>query len=513
MSNVSRSRFANSAKNVVFSMAAQILTIVLNVFGRRVFVQVLDAEYLGISTAFSSILSILTLAELGVGSAIIYSLYKPIAVNDTEQIKSLMRLYRNTYWVIGTLIITLGVCLIPFLDFFVEEMPDIPHITLIYVMLVLQAGITYFFSYKTSFLTATQQSYILQKYDMVATTTQLVLQMGVLLLWGDYFAYLGLGILCPFVKNAYASLRIDKMYPFLKEKSKKLSKEATAPIKKNILAMFIYKVCQKLSTTIDTLLISKMLGVTEVAIYSNYHLIINYSDILFNNVLGTIKPSIGNLMTTDDLKKKQDFFSVLQMLYYWVGTYLAVGLVVLFNPLIRLWLGADYLFPHSIVIALVVSITLTNFQRPCSMMRDANGLFWYGKSRPLFMAIINLCSSIYLVSKVGTIGVVIGTALSKLLTVVWYDAYIVYKHTLKTGLGKYFVKYALHWLLLAALSLVCNWLFVWIGMDGIGGFIVGFVMVTVVVNGAFLALFARSREFKYLLQMGKGVLKKLLKRK
>ena len=513
MSNISRSRFANSAKNVMFSLASQLLTIVLNIIGRRVFVQVLDAEYLGVSTAFSSILSILALAELGVGSAIIYSLYKPIAVNDTEQIKSLMRLYRNTYWAIGTLIITAGLCLIPFLDFFVEEMPDIPHVTLIYIMLVLQTGITYFFSYKTSFLTATQQSYILQKYNMASTVIQLVLQIAVLLLWGNYFAYLALGIFCPFAKNACASMHIDRMYPFLKEKAQKLSKEATTPIKKNILALFVYKVCQKLSTTIDTLLISKMLGVTEVAIYSNYHLIINYSDMLFISVLGAITPSIGNLMTTDNVKKKQEFFSILQLLYYWVSTYLAVGLVVLFNPLIEIWLGADYLFSHSVVIALVISITLTNFQRPCSLLRDANGLFWYGKFRPLAMAIINLCISVFLVTRVGAIGVVIGTAASKLLTVVWYDAYIVYKHTLKTGLGKYFVKYALHWVLLGVLALLCNWLYVLIGIDGIGGLIIGFVLVTVIVNGAFLALFGRSTEFKYLLQMGKSVLKKLLKRK
>lgn len=513
MSNVSKSRFANSARNMTFSLAYQMLTILLSIFGRRIFVEVLNAQYLGISTAFSSILSILALAELGVGSAIIYSLYKPIAESDTEKIKSLMRLYRTTYWWIGTLITVVGVGLLPFLDFFVEEMPDIPHISWIYIMLVLQSSITYFFSYKTSFLTATQQSYILQKYNIVTTVSQLVLQNAVLLLWGNYMLYLGLGILCPLVKNVCATIQIDRMYPFLREKANKLTKEDTAPIKKNILALFIYKICQKLSTTIDTLLISKMLGVKEVAIYSNYHLIISYSDMLFISVLGTVTPSIGNLMATDDLKKKQDFFAVLQMLYYWIGTYLAVGLVVLFNPLIELWLGTEYLFPHSIVIALVISITLTNFQRPCSLLRDANGLFWYGKFRPLAMAIINLCVSIYLVARVGAIGVVIGTAISKILTFVWYDAYIVYKHTLKTGLGKYFLKYIFHWLLLAVLALLCNWLYGLMRLTGIVGFAAGFAMVTLVVNGVFLLLFGRTEQFRYLWNMATSLFGKIFKRK
>ena len=275
MSKISRSRFANSAKNMVFSLAAQMVTIILNIISRRVFVDALSKEYLGISTAFSSILTVLALAELGVGSAIIYSMYKPIAENDQEKIKSLMRLYRQVYCIVGSLIIGVGAALTPFLHLFVEEMPDIPHISIIYLMLVLQSGVTYFFSYKTSFLTATQQSHIIQKYDMATAFIQITLQIVVLQTLGDYFLYLAIGIVCPFIKNVIATMHIDRMYPFLRQKAQRLDPEETGKIKKNVLALFIYKICQKLSTTIDTLLISKMLGVTEVAIYSNYHLIIS----------------------------------------------------------------------------------------------------------------------------------------------------------------------------------------------------------------------------------------------
>lgn len=511
MSNVSQSRFANSAKNMLFSTFAQVLTIVLNIIGRRVFVDVLSAEYLGISTAFSSILTVLALAELGVGSAIIYSLYKPIAEHDEAKIRSLMRLYKQVYCCVGALILVAGGALTPFLHLFVEEMPDIAGVQWIYLMLVAQTGVTYFFSYKTSFLTATQQSHILHKYDMVTAVVQIGLQILALLLTGNYFLYLGIGIICPFTKNVLATIQIDRMYPFLRQKATQLSKEETGKIKKNVLALFIYKVCQKLSTTIDTLLISKMLGVTEVAIYSNYHLIISYSDLLFINVLGAVTPSVGNLMATEDTGKKRAFFSALQMVYYWVSTYLAVGLIVMFNPLIELWLGESYLFDQSIVVALAVSITLTNFQRPCSLVRDANGLFWYGKFRPLAMALINLGVSIYLVSQVGTIGVVIGTCISKLATFVWYDPYIVYKHTLKEGLKNYFLKYVMQWLLLAALALVCFYLYSWMALDGLLGFVVGVVLVTVIVNGVFLALYFRTPEFKYVKQMAGKVLGKFLK--
>jgi len=396
----------------------------------------------------------------------------------------------------------------PFLDVFVEEMPQIPGIQWIYLMLVVQSGSTYFFSYKTSFLNATQQSYINRKYEMAASVAQISAQIAILLLWGNYYLYLAIGIVCPFLKNIFATRQVDRMYPFLKGKAQKLSREETVKIRKNVLALFLYKVCNTIVVTIDTLLISRMFGVIQVAVYSNYHMISSYSDKLFIQGLGAITPSIGNLMTTDDVEKKRQFFSALQMIYYWLSSYLAVGMVVLFNPLIELWLGEEYLFSQSVVIALVISNTLTNFQRPCSLMRDANGLFWHGKLRPLVMTIINIVASIWLGVVMGVIGVVIGTCISKLLTFVWFDPYVVYKHTLHKGLKQYFIKYALYWGLLVVLTVACQTLYDWIGLSGIPGLIVGFVSVSVVVNGVFLLIHYKTKEFDYLKNMISNLLRK-----
>jgi O-antigen/teichoic acid export membrane protein len=492
----------------MFALLSQMLTILLGFVSRRVFVECLSKEYLGVSTAFTSILSVLSLAELGVGSAIIYSLYKPIATQDNEKIKSLMKLYRQVYIAVGTLILIVGAGLTPFLGSFVKEMPQIKGIQSIYLLLVVQNASQYFFSYKINFLSATQQGHIVQKFNIVTSVVQVSLQIAVLLIFKDYYSYLVIGVLCPFVKNIFASIKANRMYPFLREKAQKLEKSETKKISENVGAIFIYKICQRLSSTIDTVLISKMMGVIEVALYSNYHMIISYADMLFVNVFGAITPSIGNLMTKEDEQKKREFFSALQLIYYWVGTYLAVGLIVLFNPFIELWLGADYLFPQSIVIALVISITLTNFQRPCSLVRDSNGLFKYGKLRPLFMSIINVAAAVILVKLMGTIGVVLGTCIAKLTTFVWYDPYIVYKHTLKKGLMKYFVTYGLQWVLLAALAFMCNTLYQVLNIGGLLGFIIGFIGVTVIVNGVFLLINFKRKDFKYIVSLIIGLFKK-----
>ena len=513
MSINNESRFANYSRNMIFALGSQILTVLLGFWSRRVFVMTLETEYLGISGLFSSILTVLSLTELGFGTAITYALYKPIKENDYEKIKSLMALYKKVYWTVGLVVFVFGVSLMPCLPYLIKEMPNIPEINLIYLLFIFQSASGYFFSYKINFLSATQRSYQSDFFNILCNIAQTTLQIATLIIFKNYIVYLLLAIICPFTKNVFATLFVNKQYAFLKGKAKKLDLVEKRNITKNVFAMFLYKASSTLSATIDTVLVSTYMGIVEVGIYSNYHLIINYSDQLFTTVLGKITPSLGNFFVSNDNDKKVRLFSTMQLIYYWIATYLAVGLIVLFNPLIGLWLGKEYLFDSSIVIALVVSITLTNFQRPCALMRDANGIFWQGKLRPLAMSIINIISSIIFVNAFGTIGVVLGTILAKTLTYVWYDPYIVYKHAISDSLKKYFTKYIFHWVLLAALSFVCYKIQSFVGLQGLGGLIFGFVQITIIVNCTFLCLFFKTEEFTYFKGLFKDLIfKKILKK-
>jgi len=508
MQKKQNSRFFNYSRNMAFALISQFVTIVLNLIGRRVFVQNLPIEYLGLSGLFTNILTVLSLAELGVGSAIIYSLYQPIAQDDREQIKAYMKLYRTVYITIGLFMMIVGAIIAPFVGYFIKDMPDIPGIHLIFYMFVLQSATTYFFSYRTNYLTAVQKNFIVQIFNIICSTLQLVLQIITVVLWKNYFVYVALSIICPFAKNVVLTAYVNRLYPFLKEKAQKLEAEKLRKIQKNVFALFLYKISSTLSATIDTILVSKFMGIVEVAIYYNYHFILTYSDQLFITVFGTITPSLGNFMVSSEDEQKLKLFSTMQMIYYWVATYLAVGMIVLFNPLIKLWLGETFLFPQYIVVALAVSTTLTNFQRPCSLIRDSNGLFWYGKLRPLAMTIINIVFSIIFVKLFGTVGVVLGTILAKASTYMWYDPYIVFKHALKGSLKKYFQKYIFQWCLLGGLAFVCYQLYKLLALEGIFGLIVGAVIVTIIVNGIFLLLNFKTEEFRYIKNMIMGILKK-----
>lgn len=509
------SRSANFSRNALFAAMFELSTAVLSFVVRLVFVRCLNAEYLGIGGLFTNILTILSLAELGAGSAIVYSMYKPLAEGDHEKIKSLIGLYKKLYLTIGTAVLMLGLTFIPFIDFFIKERPNIPYqeFILIYILTVIQTASTYFFSYRYSIFSANQQGYIVQRVNIIGSIIRSVIQIVILLVSQNYVLYLLVAIGVTFGTNIVLSQKADKSYSYLREKAVPLDKESVVTIKKNILAMLLYKLGIVTATTIDTLLMSKYFGIIAVGIYSNYHLIITYSDKFFSSVMGTVTPSLGNLMVTASEEKKMEVFSALQLIYYWLASYLAVGLIILFNPFIKFAFGSDYLFEKPMVIALVVSITLTNFQRPCSLTRDATGLFWYGKLRPLAMAFLNIVFSVISVHYFGIIGVVIGTILSKLFTYVWYDPYIVFKHVLKGSLTRYYFNYLWHWGLIVILTIISQLLYDALPLNGICGLLVGGVLVTVIVNGGYYLLYHRSASWKYLMEIVKPICQKLLKRK
>lgn len=513
MANGSRSE--NFSRNALFAAIFELSTAVLSFAVRLVFVRCLNAEYLGIGGLFTNVLTILSLAELGAGSAIVYSMYKPLAEGNREKIKSLLGLYKKLYLTIGTAVLVLGLLFIPFIDFFIKERPNIPYqeFILIYILTVIQTASTYFFSYRYSIFSANQQGYIVQRVNIVSSVIRSILQIFILLLSRNYVLYLVVAIVVSFGTNIVLSRKAGKAYPYIKEKAVPLDKESVGTIKKNIFAMLLYKVGIVTATTIDTLLMSKYFGIIAVGIYTNYHLIISYSDKFFSSVLGTVTPSLGNLMVTADEEKKMEVFSALQLIYYWLATYLAVGLIVLFNPFIEYAFGSEYLFNKPMVIALVISITLTNFQRPCSLTRDSTGLFWYGKLRPLAMAVLNVIFSVTAVHYLGIIGVIIGTILSKLFTYVWYDPYIVFKHALKGSLPKYYLNYLWHWVLLFILTGVSELIYQRIPFGGIAGVLAGGILVTVIVNGVYYLLYRKSFGWQYLKDVIKPMVQKVTKRK
>lgn len=493
------SRTENSIRNIKYAATGQVIGLLINFITRMVFVRTLSVEYLGINGLFSNILSILSLVELGVGSSIVYSLYKPLAEKDEQKIIALMSIFKKAYITIGIIVAVVGLSLTPFLSVFVREMPDISNIKVIYILVVINSAIGYFFSYKQSLISADQKDYIVMIYKYVFQFIFNVLQIIFLLVTHEYIIYLLLQVVNSLVWNLLVSRKASKLYPFLKNaKSNGLEGEERAALVRNMKAMILHKVGDIVINGTGNLLLAKLVNVVIVGLYSNYLMIISGLQMLFSLLFRSITASVGNLGATSSSDKVSSQFYVINFTGFWIYGFSSICLAILLNPFINLWLGDGYTLSTELVLLVVLNFYLNGMRTSVLTFRDTLGLFWYDRYKPLFEVIINLVFSIGLGLKFGAVGVFLGTTISTISTCFWFEPYIVFKYGFKSSVRPYFKMYGIYTLVCLFALIVTKYLSAMIIIEGIVGFILLSIVCFFTVNIIFLISFYRTREFKYL---------------
>lgn len=493
------SRINNVTKNLKYAIVGQILGVLISFISRMVFIRTLGAEYLGLNGLFTNILSILSLAELGIGPAMIYSMYKPLAEKNEEKIKSLMHLYKRSYITVGVIILVIGTLITPFINYFIKEMPDIENIKIIYIMFVFNSSISYFFSYKRSLIIADQKRYIATLYRYGFYFILNVLQIVLLILTGNYFIYLILLMLNTLLENVFISRKANQLYPFLRDKHiLKLQDDEKKPIVQNVKAMMYHKLGTTVVMGTDNLLISKFIGLVEVGLYSNYHLISNSLNMMFGLFFQSLTASIGNLGASESGQKKIFIFNVINLAGYWIYAFASICLLVLFNPFISLWVGGEYLFSSGIVFLIIINFYLTGMRKSVLTYRDALGLFWYDRYKPIFEAALNLIFSLVLVKYLGISGIFLGTTLSTILVCLWIEPLVLYKYGFEKSAKPYFVTYIKFAVLTLVVGGITWFVSSFLPLHGVSGFIVKIVICMIVPNSLFFIFFRKTEEFKYL---------------
>lgn len=507
-------RVENSIKNIMTALIGQALGIILSFIGRMVFINALGAEYLGVNGLFTNILSILSLAEMGIGSAIIYSLYKPLATKDNEEIKKLMNFYEEAYRVIGIIIFLLGIGIVPFFDYIIREQPNIPNLIYIYILFLINTVASYFFAYKRSLIIADQKNYITIIYKYAFYVVLNILQIYVLLMTRNFLLFLLVQIGITVLENLLIARRADKMYPFLKEKNKlKLDKKSKNEITKNVKAMMCHRIGAVIVNGTDNILISSFVGVIWVGLYSNYYLIINALNIIIGQIFSAVTASIGNLNALESKEKSYQMYKRILFINFWIGGFCSICLWILANCFITLWLGKEYTFQNNLVMIIVINFYISISRRTTLVYRDSMGLFWHDRYKPIFEAIINLVISVLLAPKLGIAGVFIGTLVSTMTTAFWVEPYILYKYGFEMKVRDYFFRYIKYTVIILATGIITHQLctifdeITWRSLFGRAA-----VCVTV-PNLIFLAYFYRTDEFKYFGDLFKGIVGKVVKSK
>lgn len=503
-----------SVKNSSFSIITQVLTVIINFVVKTVFIYTLGNEYLGINGLFSNIITMLSLADLGIGIAIPYSLYKPLSEKNSEKIKTLMNFYKKIYNIIGIVVLLIGLSLTPFLPLIIKDMPNIQHIYLIYDLFVIHSASSYFFIYKKFLIDSDQKSYITSKITFIFSTGLSIIQIFILIFTHNFILFLLSSIIMVITQNIYISKKAEQLYPYLKEKNiDELDKKEYKEIKKNISSLFIYKVGNVIMNGTDNIVISKIIGIIEVGIYSNYLLIINSIYNILNQIFNAITSSIGNLVVTTNEKRSLNVYENLNFFTFTLYGTVCICLMVLINPFINIWIGKDYLLSDFVSFLIAFNLFLTGMHSVTSSFRNAYGLFYKAKYRPILMCILNIVISIILAKYMGVAGVIIGTIISKLVTVIWLDPYIIYHYGFKENVSKFYKQYLIYLICYLTINFVIYTLYKYIVINNIFMFAIYGILTFTIIALIICLLFHKTKEFKYFYNYFMTKLNKILRKK
>lgn len=497
---VRRSRTEYSFINMTASIGGYILNILLSFICRIVFVHQLNAEYLGINGLFSNILSMLSLAELGIGTAMIYALYKPVAEDDHKKIAAYMKIYGVAYKVIGAIIAVIGLALTPFLNFFVKNPPNIPEsLSVLYLIFLFSTVSSYFYSYRSSILIAHQENYIVLAISYGVVVVQNIVQIVALVLWKDYMLYLIFQVLFVLLTNILISAAAKKRYPYIDDKNvESLSKDEKRSLLKNIKALTVTKLSGILVNNTDNIVITYFNGLVTTGVVSNYSLITSTIASLANQVFTSISASLGNLNAVGANEHKYEVFKALNLANFWLYGWAAVGMVCLSNDVVALFFGETYVMEMWVPIILAVNFYMLGMQSVVSLYKSTMGLFRYGQYVLLFTAVLNLIGDITLGKIWGVFGIFFATALARAVTNTWYEPYVVFKHGFHRSFASYMVKYMLYVVLILGVGALCWALCSLIKFPLVVRIIVKCVICIIVPNMLFLILFRKTPEFRYI---------------
>ena len=505
-------RVQSAAKNIAFGYIGNLTTQLLGFILRTVFINYLGDTLNGINDLYTGILSVLSLAELGVGTALNYSLYGPVARKDYEKIKSYMQLYKKAYRVIGLVIAVIGLAISPFLPYLVKQPQGVSvrDLTLYYFIFLFNTVSTYFVAYKYSLAYAEQKNYIQTNTITITKMITVTLQIAVIVTTRNFYLYLLTAAAVELIQKIFISWYLNRLYPYLKDKNvKKLSKEETGEVVTKTKALVFHKVGDVARLQTDSMIISAFINVTLVGFVGNYNMILNsvanFVNIIFNSVLS----SFGNLIATESKEKQYSVFKVYRFFACWVYGFSAVGFFLLLTPFIVIWQGPEKVLAAGAVACILIDYYFKGDRIVLSNFKTAAGVFEQDKYLALIQGVVNLILSIVLVQKIGLVGIYIGTIVSGLIANIT-KPFIIYKVCFEKSVKTYFldsVKYlAVLFGILVLLTGIRQFV---MPQVTILSFMLMFIVICVVFNGIFLLLFGRTQEFGYLW----GIIKKKLGRK
>ncbi|MBR2215116.1 MAG: oligosaccharide flippase family protein [Selenomonadaceae bacterium] len=504
---MARSRSAYAKYNILYALIFKIYQMIVPFIVRTLMIYRLGMEYVGLTGLFSSLLGVLSFAELGIGTAIVYSLYQPVAEGDTATINATIKFYRKCWRIIGTVIVFLGLAILPFLPWFVNyAVPEDVNIYVLYLLQLATTAVTYFmFSYRECLFIAHQRNDLSSKIGVASSSITYMLQIAVLLFVRNYTVYLAVALLGAVCRNFMVAFVSRKYYPQFVCQGE-LPKETIDMLVHKVKALVVVKLGDVILYSVDGLIISTFLGLTVLGVYSSYYVILSSVIGLVGLITASIVSSIGNSLVTETKEKNYRSFQALAHLNFWVVGAVAAVFLITYQSFMECWIGQESLLDTEIPGLLVLSFYILQSNQVLGAYKDAAGIWTADRYRPLITATVNLTLNLILVQFVGLVGVVLSTVAALLLVNTPWLAYNVCKLVFQTTP----YRYAVWWVKNLVINLLVIGVVWYVGqilpVTGWLGFIIRGLVGLVLANILLAGYHFNSRDFG----MSRELLKKII---
>ncbi|WP_455224842.1 lipopolysaccharide biosynthesis protein [Granulicatella sp.] len=453
-----RSRTEFATLNTSIALAIQPFSVIIGFINRTIFVSILGITYLGLSSYLTSIVSILSLAELGIGEAMSYALYSPLVREEHGKINAFMILFKKLYRIIGVSIFVFGGILSLFLPNLIKDYTINSELYWIFFLFIFNSGSSYFFAYKRTLLYVDQRNYVMNLINFGLNTLRVFLQIAILIFTQNFIFYLLIETILNIIGNVIMSYIVDRLYNYLyNEEITPINQEEKEKFIRNIKGNTLGSIGAKIVFQTDSILMAKFINLAAIGIYGNYNYVLGFVAMLVNTVMGSITSSIGNLIHSEDttLEAKISFLKKYQFIAFSLIYFASIGYLLFVHPFIIIWLGENLSFNQWTEIVIVINFFLTAYRQPNLVLISVHGLSYEQNKKVIAEILLNIFLSLYflIVLDLGVAGILLGTIGSTLLTCTWYEPYSVFKYGLKTSSKNYFRTMIQHFIL-AGLSIL-----------------------------------------------------------
>lgn len=491
--NSNEFRFRSSTRNALTAVITQIVMGVASFVERMVFNQCFISDYLGFYSLFKNIISVLSVAELGLSVAISFALYAPFAEDNFEEVNAILAFYRKVYRTVGSIIFVGGIIFSFFLHFLVKTEVPMTSVTVYFYIFLLSTVFEYFFFYKSILFSANQRDYVPTLVTNTCWAIMYCIQIAVSIFTHSFMIYSLCIFIFTLVRCITVNILANKCYKFIKNKPSKLSKESRKKILQNVKGLIATRIGTVISNSTNGILISAMVGSSVLGLYSNYQMIT--SGLLgFTNILpNAITASLGNVGATESNDNVAESYKYIDMAYFALYGMISVVLSNIINPIISIFFGTARCMPLSSAILICLHFYLRNIKNLFYTYKSSLGLYWYDRYRPLITGISDLILSIILGKFMGFDGIILGTIIAYTVIDLWVEPLVIFHRGFHAHAHKTIAGIMIRLIFIVIVMLGTNYISSFLPGRRITNLLLRFIVSTVITAIIFFIVYHRNK--------------------